>query len=871
MFEFLRRWSTGSPRLRRLTPPGRKLPPRPRLEILEDRFAPAVFNVNSTADVLNPPPGVVTLRSAIEAANATPGGNTINITAPGDYEITLPGAPGEVDNAAGEFAIAASGGNLTIQNTSGGAVSVDGNHLSRVFDINPLFTIGGAVVTAGGKGFTSAPTVTLTGGGGVGATAVATIADGQVTGVTITNPGSDYTSAPSVTFTGGGGKGAAATAILASPKISVTFTGFTVENGNANGGDVPAGAGGGIRENTNANLTLNNVVVTDNFASADGGGIAEAGLLSTPWALVLNNTTVSNNHAGDQGGGVEEDGTGIVKINAGSVITGNTSTNEGAGVYLDAIAEGGVFSVTVTDGGKGFTKAPTVTITGGGGTGATGTAVIADGKVVGVTITNPGTGYIAPPTITFSGGGGKNAAATANLTLGSSTLDVTGAVVTDNRSLDAIGGGIANSGDGVVNIASSTIADNFAATTGGGFSDENGQGTLNVTNSLFLDNTAAGDGGAIFVGSPNTTITNSEIDGNFSGGSGGGLFAGGVKVTVQASTFADNFSTVGGGGIAVATSGGGLADGSEIINTTVTGNVALNRTTATTGGGIDAPAAFTGELLLLNDTVNGNFAADGGGLATANTPGSAVIAENTIVAGNLLDNVGHGTDAAGAFIDNGGNLIGVSGGGSSNTGFTAATTQAGTAASPLNPLLGPLQDNGGPTVGAAGDSMTLQTEALQLGSKAIDKGVAGGPTVDARGFVRDDAPTGAPPDVGAFEFENAALSVSVLPSVQVSVVNGGVTFTVTVTNTSANALPDDDSLVSVTLPANLTLAATPAGATVSGNTITFRLGAVPAGGDVTFTLGTTATAPGTATVGVLVTSPDGNPNAASGSGSVSVS
>jgi hypothetical protein len=41
---------------------------RPGLEPLEDRFAPAVFNVNSLADVLNPAPGVVTLRSAIQAA-----------------------------------------------------------------------------------------------------------------------------------------------------------------------------------------------------------------------------------------------------------------------------------------------------------------------------------------------------------------------------------------------------------------------------------------------------------------------------------------------------------------------------------------------------------------------------------------------------------------------------------------------------------------------------------------------------------------------------------------------------------------------------------------------------------------------------------
>ena len=149
MFEFVRSWFAGPSRPRRLDASRRPLGFRPMLECLDDRLAPAVFNVNSTADILDPPTGVVTLRSAIEAANATPGGNTINLTVPGTYSIALPGTPGEVDNAAGEFAIDASGGNLTIQNTSGGTVVVNGNHLARVFDINPIFTVGSAIVTSG--------------------------------------------------------------------------------------------------------------------------------------------------------------------------------------------------------------------------------------------------------------------------------------------------------------------------------------------------------------------------------------------------------------------------------------------------------------------------------------------------------------------------------------------------------------------------------------------------------------------------------------------------------------------------------------------------------------------------------------------------
>ena len=78
-------------------------------------------------------------------------------------------------------------------------------------------------ITNGGSAYATAPTVALTGGGGTGATAIATISGGQVTGITITNGGSGYTSAPTVAFSGGGGTGAAATAIrgaLANPVVA---------------------------------------------------------------------------------------------------------------------------------------------------------------------------------------------------------------------------------------------------------------------------------------------------------------------------------------------------------------------------------------------------------------------------------------------------------------------------------------------------------------------------------------------------------------------------------------------------------------------------------------------------------------------------
>lgn len=75
-------------------------------------------------------------------------------------------------------------------------------------------SLDGITVTAGGSGYTTAPTVTLTGGGGSGAAAVAVLEDDEVVAINITNPGTGYTSAPTVGFTGGAGAGAAATAAV---------------------------------------------------------------------------------------------------------------------------------------------------------------------------------------------------------------------------------------------------------------------------------------------------------------------------------------------------------------------------------------------------------------------------------------------------------------------------------------------------------------------------------------------------------------------------------------------------------------------------------------------------------------------------------
>lgn len=80
-------------------------------------------------------------------------------------------------------------------------------------------------VTNQGSGYTSAPTVTFSGGGGTGAKATATVIGGKVTAITLTRDSSgvyfnqegSYTSAPTITISGGGGTGVQATAAIYTP------------------------------------------------------------------------------------------------------------------------------------------------------------------------------------------------------------------------------------------------------------------------------------------------------------------------------------------------------------------------------------------------------------------------------------------------------------------------------------------------------------------------------------------------------------------------------------------------------------------------------------------------------------------------------
>lgn len=99
---------------------------------------------------------------------------------------------------------------------------------------------------------------------------------------------------------------------------------------------------------------------------------------------------------------------------AGTLLSTLTGSAAGFGTVLGSA----VNLLTLGAPGAGYTSAPTVSFTGGGGTGAAATAIIAGGALSQITITNPGSGYTTPPTVTLTAGGFSTAAAAPVAVLG---------------------------------------------------------------------------------------------------------------------------------------------------------------------------------------------------------------------------------------------------------------------------------------------------------------------------------------------------------------------------------------------------------------------------------------------------------------------
>lgn len=206
-----------------------------------------------------------------------------------------------------------------------------------------------------------------------------------------------------------------------------------------------------------------------------------------------------------------------------------------------------------------------------------------------------------------------------------------------------------------------------------------------------------------------------------------------------------------------ASNGGGIFNagtgGVVLVNSTVAADTALN------GGGISNGSA-TGFVQSYSSTIVGNVTVGltgssrhGGGIQNA----GQVYLASTIVAGNTAE-LG-GPDVLGSFTTSGYNWIGV---GDGSTGLTdgANHDHVGTLASPLSPGLGPLADNGGPTL----------TMLPLAGSPVIDQGFANSFTTDQREFTRlvdDPSVTNGPgsdaSDIGACERGASTVDVGPAP------------------------------------------------------------------------------------------------------------
>jgi hypothetical protein len=337
---------------------------------------------------------------------------------------------------------------------------------------------------------------------------------------------------------------------------------------------------------------------------------------------------------------------------------------------------------------------------------------------------------------------------------------------------------------GVMFLTDCVVTDNLASTGGGGITN---QGTLTlsgtaVTMNRFPAAAGLGDGGGInnsgilVIGK--SANGPSSITFNQAPSTGGGIYnPANASCSISDTAISGNTAKLGGGIYSVSNvplvpalqirrcslytnqatgltgKGGAIYNGgtANISNTTIEGN------TANKGAAIyasNAAAVKTTKLSSVTDANNkaitippptapppGDTVSAGGGLYVED--GAEVDIVNSIIATNTSDS-GLAPDVFGVVISLGHNLIGIIDG---SSGWVNSDL-LGAANAPLDPLLNPLGDYGGPTL-----SMTLQagSPALQAGDPSQVDG-----DTDQRGFARIDPTTGLV-DIGAVEMQPGEL------------------------------------------------------------------------------------------------------------------
>jgi CSLREA domain-containing protein len=290
---------------------------------------------------------------------------------------------------------------------------------------------------------------------------------------------------------------------------------------------------------------------------------------------------------------------------------------------------------------------------------------------------------------------------------GANKLTVNGGGI--DRVFDVVTGQVAAAAGAAVSISGLTITGGVTD-RGGGVRVSNYPGqSLTLSGVEITGNQAIGrhgSGGGVYVALGSVvTIANSTIAGNSASVEGGGVAAPGSTLNLDQSTVSGNSAASVGGGIFLA--GDPLSNSpafANVRNSTITANTTAN----SAGGGIYIVGATT---TLTSTIVAGNTGS-----------GGVNDISGTVEASSDHNLIGDGTGLAGITNGVNGSLV-------------------GTAATPVNPLLGPLQFNGG----------TTRTHALLAGSSALNAGSnPAGLAVDQRGspFLRA---FGGGVDIGAFE------------------------------------------------------------------------------------------------------------------------
>ena len=427
---------------------------------------------------------------------------------------------------------------------------------------------------------------------------------------------------------------------------------------------------------------------------------------------------------------------------SGLTITGGSATTNGGGILAAGVLRSLTLSADTITGNE-VTLGPT-NAGGGGGVYVNGADLVVTNSTIdgnSATLTGSASGS--------SGGGGiySNGGA---MTIGGS--DISHNTMDQASSSGDNGGGGIYANGGAVELDASTVLDNSSHITsdtggdngGGGVHSESGGVTLSSSkvngNSFTLGSSTGGDngGGGIFADGDQVTVVFSSIDGNAltlqsdTGGDddGAGLASQGGDIGVAFSSISNNTGNI--------TDSGGDDGGGAILdeggsNVYLTSTLSGNSMTIS-GGGVDngGGAIYSfGDSLISNLTIAGNH---------TNAPGGALLNrgqarfKDTIVAGNVATPAGN-CAGTGTFVSAGFNLESAN-----SCVFNATGDLVNT-----DPLLGPVQNNGGPT----------PTQALPAGSPAVDAGdctdLAGQPlTIDQRGVARPQ-PTGGKCDIGAYE------------------------------------------------------------------------------------------------------------------------